>query len=83
MSKCTVLLLGRVEALKTRGQLVLSDHLLTTGPAAPTKPEEGGVPVSYGTVSQGHGVGHGPFTPAHCVHKDLCSNRRGEGSVQT
>ena len=43
MSKCTALLLETADVL-TRGQLVHSDHLLTPGPAVPTKAQEGGVP---------------------------------------
>ena len=54
VSKYTALLLEIADVL-TRGQLVHSDHLLTPGPAVPTKAQEGGVPVLDGTVSQGHG----------------------------
>lgn len=55
MSKYTALLLERADVL-TRGQLVHSDHLLTPGPAVPTKAQEGGVTVLDGVVSQGHGA---------------------------
>lgn len=57
MSKCTALLLETADIL-TRGQLVHSDHLLTPGPAVPTKAQEGGVPEIDGTGSQGHGDRH-------------------------
>lgn len=76
MSKYTGLLLERADLL-TRGQLVHSDHLLTPGPAVPTKAQEEGVAGLEGMVSQGHGVRcHTSHQPS--AFKRVCAKREGK-----
>lgn len=76
MSKYTGLLLERADVL-TREQLVHNDHLLTPGPAVPTKAQEGGVAVLEGMVSQGHGV-RCHTSRQSSAFKRVCAKREGK-----
>lgn len=82
MSKYTALLLERADVL-TRGQLVHSDHLLTPGPAVPTKAQEGSL-CSMGWSARATVPGatlHARPVLSGGFAQNEEANWRGEGSV--